>query len=152
MLRYPGARTTRAPARPRPEPDVSHTINRRQHERFAVSPMYTPVKARLLSEDGFTREGHAYDVSEGGIRFELDDPIEAGTPVALQIELPRGGARSQADTGPGRAVFVIANVVWCDTEDPGPAKMAAAVTRYPREGDKQRLLRQLSAGQFLRAA
>lgn len=131
---------------------MNHPIDRRQHERFAVSPMYTPVRVRLQSEEEFTREGHAYDVSEGGIRFELDEPVPAGTPVALQVELPRVGLWSQADSGPGRAVFVLANVVWCDTEDPGPAKMAAAITRYPREGDKQRLTRQLASGQFLRAA
>ncbi len=152
MLRYPSTNSARHGRAPAPEQDVNHTIDRREYERFAVSPMYTPIRVRLLSEEGFTREGHAYDVSEGGVRFELDEPVEAGTPVAMQIELPRVGLWSQADTGPGRAVFVIANVVWCDTEEPGPAKMAAAITRYARAGDKQRLLRQLSSGQFLRAA
>lgn len=131
---------------------MSHTINRRRFERFAVSPMYTPVRVRLQSDEEFTLEGHAYDLSEGGVRFELDNPIEPGTPIALEVELPRNPGWAGDDPGPGRAVYMLANVVWCDTEDPGPARMAAAITRFARAGDRERLMRQLTAGRFLRAA
>ena len=127
-------------------------IDRREYERFTVSPMYTPIRVRLADEAEFSQDGHAYDISEGGLRFELDHPVEAGTPVVMEIELPRPGFWTSSEEGLGRTVEIKANVVWCDTEEPGPARMAAAISEFVREGDKTRLLRQLTTGQFLRAA
>ncbi len=129
-----------------------NSIDRRIHERFTVSPMYTAVRVRLESEAEYTRDGHAYDISEGGLRFELDHPVELGTPVIMELELPRAGLWASTDDGPGRTIELKANVVWCDTEEPGPARMAAAVSEFITEGDKPRLMRLLTSGQFLRAA
>ncbi|MBL4590800.1 MAG: PilZ domain-containing protein [Phycisphaerales bacterium] len=127
------------------------SINRRQHERFLVNPGYTSTCVRIHpDEETFTRSGHIYDLSEGGVCFELDIPIEPGSTVSMQIDLP--GLAGPEDIGPGRAVFVTGNVVWCDIEEPGAAKMALAITRYDRAGDKERLIRALSANRFLRAA
>ncbi len=127
-----------------------HTsVNRRRFERFALQPMYTPVAVRFLDQEHFTLDGHAYDISEGGVQFELDDAIEPGTPIALDITLPRCGL---PDEGPGRSIFVLGNVVWCDQSEPGPVRMALAITRYTRAGDKERLLNQLSARRLHRAA
>lgn len=128
-----------------------HT-DRRRHPRFSVSPSYTPVRLRLMEEDSFARPGHAYDISEGGIRFEMDIPIESGTPVAMEIQLPEQPGMLHTNDGIGRAVFVIGNVVWCDTEEPGPAHMALAITRYARSGDKERLIRRLTTGVYSRVA
>lgn len=124
-------------------------INRRRHERFIVPPMYTPICVRLLDDTNTTFDGHAYDVSEGGIQFELDRQIPPGTPVAVQIMLPPG-----ADLGPGRSVFVIANVVWLaqDPDEPGPSRMAAVFSSFARLGDRERLIRQLVRSRFARAA
>lgn len=130
---------------------MTTTTNRRQHERFALAPMYTPITARLLENEEFTLEGHAYNVSEGGVQFELDHPIAPGTPIVLQITLPTGNA-APPDIGPGRSVFVFANVIWIDDEDPGPVRMAAAFTRFARLGDRERLLRMISTGRYSRAA
>jgi len=129
---------------------VSTITNRRQFERFALAPMYTPITARRLENEEFTLEGHAYNISEGGVQFELDQPIAAGTPVALQITLPTGNGT--ADIGPGRSVFVFANIVWIDDDEPGPIRMAAAFTRFARLGDKERLLRTMTSGRYYRAA
>lgn len=129
---------------------MTTAINRRQFERFALAPMYTPITARLLENEEFTLEGHAYNISEGGVQFELDQPIAPGTPVALQVTLPQGA--SEVDLGPGRSVFVFANVVWIDDEEPGPVRMAAAFTRFARRGDKERLLRAICSGRYTRAA
>jgi len=128
---------------------VTHQVNRRQFERFVVPPMYTPICVRLLGDTPATLDGHAYDVSEAGIQFELDRPIRPGTPVAIQIMLPPG-----AEQGPGRSVFALANVVWLsdDPEEPGPTRMAAAFTRFARYGDRERLIRQLVRSRFARAA
>ena len=124
------------------------TVNRRRFERFALAPMYTPVAVKLLADDSYEFEGHAYDISEGGMRFELDRPIEAGTPVAIRVMLP--GGRSEAE----RSVCVYANVIWLEDEadEPGPVRMAAAFTKFARTGDKERLLWLLGSGRFARAA
>jgi hypothetical protein len=124
--------------------------NRRLHQRFTLPAMYAPVAVRLLGEEQFTYTGHAYDISEGGLRFELDRGIDAGTQVAVQVTLP-GEARP--DDGPGRSVFAFANIVWLQDEDePGPVRMAAVFSRFAREGDRERLLRQLKSGRFAEAA
>ncbi len=124
------------------------TINRRRFERFALAPMYTPVAVKLLADDSYDFEGHAYDISEAGVRFELDRPIEAGTPVAICVMLP--GTRAETE----RSVCVYANVIWVedDADEPGPVRMAAAFTRFARAGDKERLLGLLGSGRYARAA
>lgn len=129
---------------------ASNSTNRRRFERFALRPMYTPVAVRLLENERFTLEGHAYDVSEGGIRFELDQPIAPGTPIAMQITLPV--ARGEPEIGPGRSVFVMGNVVWIDDSEPGPVQMALVITRFVRLGDRERLLKRLTSGVYARAA
>lgn len=125
-------------------------LNRRRHPRFQLEPMYTPVAVRLLESEVFDNEGHAYDISEGGLRFESDRPIKPGTKVALQITLPNLDSH---EIGPGRCVFVFANVVWIEDEDmPGPYKMAAVFTHFARAGDRDRLLRQFATGRYRAAA
>jgi hypothetical protein len=112
--------------------------------------MYAPVAVRLLSDDQFTHQGHAYDISEGGLRFELDRPIDPGTRVAVQVTLPGPAAGAE---GPGRSVFAFANIVRQQDEDePGPARMAAVFSGFAREGDRERLQRQLKSGRFAAAA
>ena len=123
-----------------------NTLNRRRHERFCLLPMYTPVTIRVL--DGEREfQGHAYDISEGGVRFELDGPVAPGTPVALLVHLA-GEFQSE------HMVIVHANIVWVDEspDEPGPVRMAAAFTRFARAGDRERLLRHLSSGRYARAA
>lgn len=128
----------------------SRMIDRRQFPRFVLNPMYTSISARLLDSEHFTIEGNAYDISEGGLRFELDRAIEPGTKIALQITLPTW---NQEDIGPGRSIFVFANVVWLEDEDqPGPYKMAAVFTHFARAGDRERLLRQFASGRYRAAA
>ena len=133
------------------EQDSGSVIDRRRHTRFDVPMAYTGVKIRMSDETAFRRTGHAMDVSEGGVRFEADIPIDPGTSIALQIDLPFMGGRDDID-GPGRAVFVLGNVVWCDTSEPGPAMMALAITRWAREGDRERLLKRFGENVFVRAA
>lgn len=130
---------------------MSQQIDRRRFERFETSPMYTTLSVRTLEENFFTRHGHAYDLSEGGSRFELDVPIEPGTAIAMRIMLP-ASAIEAGDIGPGQAIFAIGNVVWCDVSEPGPAKMAVAFTRFAREGDRDRLLKPLKTRSLRRVA
>ncbi|MEM1329297.1 MAG: PilZ domain-containing protein [Planctomycetota bacterium] len=123
--------------------------NRREHERFALNPMYTEIALRLMDEGDFSIEGHAYDVSEGGIQIEIDRPLEPGTEVAVRIMLPDW----QHDTGPGRAVFAVGRIVWFDDDGVhGPVRTAVAFRNFCRVGDRERLMRQLVAGRYARAA
>jgi len=127
----------------------TNPTNRRQHERFRVNPGYTSMALRRHpDETDFGFEGHVYDISEGGICFELDQPVEPGSTVSVRLDLPP----TLDTTGPGRAVFLTGNVVWCDEDELGACRMAMAVTRYDRAGDKERLIRSLTRERFVRAA
>jgi hypothetical protein len=124
--------------------------DRRQHTRFTLPAGYTPILVRTLDREDFHIEGYAYDLSEGGVRFELDQPVAPGTAIAMQIMLP---GLAHATTGPGRAVFVFANVVWLEDEDePGPVKMAAVFSRFARAEDLARLRGQLMGRRYRAAA
>jgi len=126
----------------------TNSVNRRKFERFVVSPMYTEVKVCALDEHRPTFLGHAYDVSEGGVQFELDRAIAPGTTVAMELTFP-GSAFGEEG---GNTVVVIGNVVWADDSEPGPVRMAIAITRFAKDVDRERLIRQLSTQRVKRAA
>jgi c-di-GMP-binding flagellar brake protein YcgR len=124
--------------------------DRRRHTRFVLEPQYTPIAVRTMESEVFDIEGHAYDISEGGARFELDRALPPGTRIAMQITLPSAQA---SDIGPGRTILVFANIVWLeDEEDPAPYRMAAVFTHFARAGDRERLLRQFATGRYRVAA
>ena len=125
---------------------MASTFNRRRHERFVLPPMYTPVAVRLGTQTAFARDGHCYDVSEGGVQFELDHPIDLGTAVEIKFELP-GDLDEEA-----RTVRAFANIVWRDDSEPGPVRMAAAFTRFAHAGDREKLFSHIISGQLARAA
>lgn len=131
-------------------PDLPRNpIDRREFERFDLDRGYSTVSCRI---GGRMLTGHAYDISLGGIQFELDEPIPAGTSVALKIELPPALLAASGDTQPGVPIVVTGNVVWCDLEEPGASRMALAVTRYILAADRERLIRVLSTSRVRRAA
>lgn len=125
-------------------------INRRRYERFALPAMYTAITVRTLDQDRDSLEGHTYDISEGGVHFELDHPIEPGTPVAVEIFLPASVLTDDPEAG--RIVFAFGNIVWADDSEPGPVRLAAAFTRFARDGDRERLVRAFASGIMARAA
>ncbi len=105
---------------------------RREHKRIRVQPMYTAVTACPSGRDNDLRlEGHVYDISKGGVRIELDEPLDPGEVVALQLVLP--GAPSVVEAS--------ASVVWVHDEhdDPGPRRMALRFTGFPNTADRDRL-------------
>lgn len=126
--------------------------NRRRFERFALEPAYTEIRVRTIDEDSFSHLGHIHDLSEGGVRFELDEPIDPGTPVAVEIRMP-GLGDGINDIGPGRAVYAFGTVVWANEDDfPGPIRLAIAFRRFARAGDRERMMRQLFTTGIRRAA
>jgi hypothetical protein len=119
---------------------------RRRHPRFSLPGMYTPVAVRLIDEGRFRWAGHAYDISEGGMRFELDRALEPGTCIVARIALPGGDEDDSV-------VFAFGTIVWLeDEDDPAPYRMAAVFTRFAREGDRELLHERLSSGRFATAA
>lgn len=129
---------------------MNRPLNRRQFERYCLNAAFTPVTVRLRDDGMKVLDGHSYDISEGGIQFELDEPIEPGTPVILQVTLPIPVAGH--DLGPERSVVATANIVWADDSEPGPVRMAAVFTGFAHVADHGRLMRALSRTSHLRAA
>jgi len=125
--------------------DTPQLSDRRQHERFLLPHMYTAIT--VIHADGMRlchEHGHVYDVSESGVRFELDRPLPIGDAVSFQIELPNNGG---VVAGTGRIARL-----FDELDDPGPRRMALAVTRFATSDDRSRLMRLLGSGQLQRAA
>ncbi len=125
---------------------------RRRFPRFVLPSMYTGVEVRPMNSDKFQWQGHAYDISEGGMRFEVDEPIDPGTEIAVRIELP--GAQNLA-ISERRPVYALADVVWVEQDDVearGPVRMACNFKRFIVPGDRQRLRDRLESGRFSAAA
>ncbi len=123
----------------------SDSIDRRACERFTLMPMYTSVAATRLADDAAAEiAGHAYDISEGGARIELDQALEPGEAIAIDITLP--GATS--------TVAASADVVWVNDaiDDPGPRRMALRFSNFRSHEDRDRLRRYLGSGVGRRAA
>jgi hypothetical protein len=121
------------------------SAERRQHERYVLPHMYTAmaiIHSRALRLERL--EGHAYDISESGIRFELDEPLPPGEEIAFQLELPAGAGTV---SGTGRVVRL-----FDELDDPGPRRMAIAITRYNTCDDRIRLLDLFASGRLQRAA
>jgi hypothetical protein len=120
---------------------LSHShpsINRRKYERLRLQPMYTPLTLCRLDNQRVL-EGHSYDISEGGLQFELDEPVAAGTPVAIEIALPRAGRRPTT-------IEVLGSVVWADESEPGPVRMAVEIKSFALPEDRDSLRQYLGAG------
>lgn len=126
--------------------------DRRRFPRYVLPSMYTLVEARSLDSVLFRWKGHAYDLSEGGMRFELDEAIDPGTPIAVRLQLPGAQHLRFADRRP---VYAFARVVWIEEEDVeqgGPIRMACVFNRFVLPGDEKRLRDRLSSGRYSLAA
>lgn len=123
---------------------------RRRFDRYDLPAMYSRLLVRTLDSDEFEWEGHAYDISEGGVQFELDRAIAPGTPIAMRIDLPQSAYERSTSR---RSVFAFANVVWIEDEDElGPVRLAAVFTRFCREGDLEALRKKIANGRYALAA
>lgn len=126
--------------------------DRRQFPRYILPSMYTAVEVRPIDAERFQWKGHAYDISRGGMRFELDRPIEPGSKIAVRLQLP--GAQNLPPSE-RRPVYAFANVVWIEEDDlasGGPVRMACVFSRFVMPGDEERLLRRISSGRYSLAA
>jgi hypothetical protein len=116
--------------------------DRRAADRFAPQVGYSRVVVSVdkpnRSHNAF--EGHAYDVSLNGLRFELDEPLEEGTPIEVELHLP-GLLQSIRSTG--RVVRVLDEL-----EEAGPQRMAVAFRSFSSPLDASRLTKHLASGFF----
>jgi len=121
---------------------MSPEVDRRSHTRYALPSMYSTVT--VLDEEGNPCcTGHAYDISEGGMRFELLDALEPGSTAQLRIDLPGAG---------GKSVTAGCNILWVEEEDleqPGPVRMACS---FARVDGAELLASILSPGRYHMAA
>ena len=118
---------------------------RRQHQRFKLPALYTNVMIEpRLDSTSPQLCGHAYDISQSGVRIELDEPLEIGQSVQIHLELPGGN----------KDVHAAASVVWVNEaeDDPGPRRMALRFAQFQTPADKVHLLGYLEAGLHRRAA
>lgn len=124
---------------------AGNTIEAREHPRFKLQPMYTEVTIQRIRDMSIsTVAGHAYDVSEAGVRIEMDEPLEVDERVSLCLNM--GGEKT--------SVFASGRVVWVNDEDDDPAarRMAIRFTRFLAPEDRTRLMRSLGSGQYRQAA
>jgi hypothetical protein len=138
--------------------------NRRSDDRFRFSPAYTRVvvvpstqpgsvaaRPDALAEFGIDPadldlglgtpdggfEGHGYDISLTGMRFELDEELPAGTEVTIDLFPP-------AERDPIRMRGTVVRVFARD-DDPGPRRMAVQFTGFGSPRDLERLERRIDA-------
>lgn len=122
--------------------------NRRQFERFSLAPAYTEVMVRVPGRRQ-PLEGHAYDISEGGIRMELDEAIVPGTSVVVEVKLPPGHVKG----APVEDMLARGTIMWVDDDGVrGPVRMGVLIEDFASNVDRDRLLTRFASGAYRRAA
>lgn len=125
-------------------------IDRRRHERFALHAACNEVRVQRIREGRMELlTGSAYDVSEGGLRIELDDRLEPGEHVNVTLQLPGTGSAAHP-----REVSLACEVKWVNPDDDDPAmpRMALGIVRFLDEASRARLFTFLGTRPALRAA
>ena len=125
--------------------DEQDLRNRRAAARLKLQPMYTHIVATRSQEAGCAgMHGHVYDISNSGLRMELDEPLPTGEIIDLQIDLP----------GLQQAISATGDIVWVHSseDDPGPTRMALKFKQFGSAADQLRLRRFLEHGSGLLAA
>jgi hypothetical protein len=130
----------------------SRSSENRQHARYRLAPMYTPVTLRSIDNPKRVLEGHVYNVSEGGLQFELDEAIEAGTPVTIELTLPLGEGEVWDGVSDLPVIRIDGNVVWADEDEPGPVRMAMIFTRFASQIERELLSSRVLGQKFRNAA
>ena len=99
--------------------------------------MYTLVRVRPAGHDCYCWTGHIYDISETGMRFELDEQLPAGTKIEVCAMLP--GCDHLTFSAVGCVVRLH------DEEDErGPMRMGMVFESFQHQLDHQRLSHYLS--------
>ena len=117
--------------------------NARAFPRLQLPAMYTLVRVRTPDDSRYRWTGYIYDISEGGMRLEIDDELPAGTTVCLRAMLP----------GSEQTVFrATGTIVRIHDNEPGPVRMAVAFTEFASPSDRLALQSYLNDQMAQRAA
>lgn len=115
------------------QPQTQPHDERRAHVRYALPAMHASICVHRIDAMSIRRlEGHVYDISEGGIRFELDEPLDFDETVHFLVDLPAGEG---CVSGLARVVRV-----HDEDDDPGPRRMAVRILRFDEQSDRLRLV------------
>ena len=117
----------------------SDRADSRQFARLRLPAMYTLVRVRPIGDERFSWTGYIYDISEGGMRFELDTPLDPGTSIEVRAMLP--GANHMTFEAAGQVVRL-----HDDDEIPGPARMGMTFDHFALEEDRSRLADYIGGG------
>lgn len=104
----------------------------RQSPRLRLPAMYTLLRLRKKGQTRYSQTGYIYDISQTGMRFELDDPIEPGTELEFRALLP--GSHTTTFCAKGRLVRM-----HDDLHEVGPVRMAMHFDRFKSTIDQQKL-------------
>ena len=123
--------------------------NRRASDRFRLHAPYTRVAVTPLPHGcgamaelhpGPAFEGHAYNLSMTGLRFELDEPIAPGITVEVRLYLP-------GESCPIRACGQVVRIFAAD-DDPGPRRMAVHFETFASDAARIDLARLIEERRF----
>ena len=108
------------------------SVDSRMHPRLTLPAMYTLARVRQEGDDRYRWTGYIYDISESGMRIELDEALPAGATIEVRALLP---GQQQI------AICASATVVRQHDEpgEPGPVRMGVAFTRFAHHADRARL-------------
>ena len=88
----------------------------RRASRIKLPAMYTLVRVRPQGAGRYRWTGFAYDISDSGMRFELDEALPPGSHLDVRVILP--GATTTTFHASGRVVRT-----HDDPDEPGPVRM-----------------------------
>jgi len=94
--------------------------------------MYTVVRVRPKGEKRYRWTGFAYDISNTGMRFELDEAVSPGANLEVRVMLP--GSPPSTFHATGRVIRL-----HDDPDDPGPVRMALHFETFRLAADRKHL-------------
>lgn len=104
----------------------------RRAPRLKLPAMYTLLRVRPLDREKFIWTGFIYDVSDSGMRIELDAELEPGTRVEVRAMLP--GANHTTIRATGHIVRR-----HDEANEPGPVRMGLVFDKFAQPADRERL-------------
>jgi len=107
----------------------------RQHPRIKLPAMYTLVRVRPTGYARYCWTGYVYDISQSGMRLELDEALPAGTRVDVRVMLP-----GHQTTTTFHASGTIIRSHEDDLLIAGPVRMGMTFESFPYLGDERRLI------------
>lgn len=107
-------------------------VEARQSPRLRLPAMYTLIRLRKKGDSRFNYTGYIYDISQTGMRFELDDPMTPGTELEFRALLP--GSQTTTFSASGHLVRM-----HDDMEEPGPVRMAIKIDKFKTVVDRDML-------------